>query len=612
MTERGDLTNTKPLFPPSLSTNSSGATSSVIRPRNRRPDNSNPPEPPCRTASSGRSSEGLLHPQTAVSDCTRRSPSLFERPRTISSSENGAPGGDIAQFLGDSWTQSWTSVQSFASTLMSRGSSRPSGVDSPKLQARSRPRSRPDAWGPLPPASSPGINDGAAGSLAEREAALKAAKTASVLESHDRVNGGLDITGRHKRRTSDEITSDNPETEEHLVYVHHVQPSDTFAGIILRYKCREDVFRKSNGLWSRDSIQTRRWLIIPVDSCEIRGRPCNPASWHGSRETDLLAPTPSAAGESTVGSGTPVDYFNQSTDTHISDAKAKQPDEMPWTHVRWVQVESFSKPVEIARVARQTLGYFPPRRKKGTAIESETSTPRQSSEFSSIPPSSIERSLSHTRRLSSLSGRPQISGSPMSSRSRVNSETTDNRPAWMRRPGGVGSMSRSIRAPGPDKDYFNSWATRHIPGLTVDGLPSMSIMGSETARFGFGQGDESGIVESHFEEGRNATPSSRQGTGLDKAAAAVESWLRGALAKRPSTPMLRGRVRPTGMPGDQDITDLIELTDTASEDGRAARDSSFSTMLNSTSLGTTGRNDSSTTLRGRARIGADDKGKKKD
>ena len=160
-------------------------------------------------------------------------------------------------------------------------------------------------------------------------------------------------------------------------------------------------------------------------------------------------------------------------------------------------------------------------------------------------------------------------------------------------------MGRSVRAPGPDKDYLNAWTNKHIPVLNIDGLPSMSVMGSETANFGFSN-EAPNIVESPFEEGRDIASTSRQGTGLDKAALAVETWLRGALARRPGTPILGGRARSKGRyPGDAD-GDLIELADTGSEDGRLAPESAVTIgAMNSTSVSSS-RSGGGASVRGRA------------
>ena len=121
--------------------------------------------------------------------------------------------------------------------------------------------------------------------------------------------------------------------------------------------------------------------------------------------------------------------------------------------------------------------------------------------------------------------------------------------------------------------------------LNIESLPSMSVMGSETARFGFAPGS-SGIVESPFEDGRDTASSSRQGSGLDRAAATVESWLRGALAKRPSTPLMGSLARSKGWSaGLDDGGDLIELADTGSDDGSLLTHNTTSASLAPVSLG---------------------------
>jgi hypothetical protein len=441
--------------------------------------------------------------------------------------------------------------------------------------------------------------------LAEREAKLRAVKTASVLQSHEGVNGGLDVSGRFKKRSSDEDLRSTSamqaeETDEHLVYIHHVQPSDTYAGVVLKYRCREDAFRKANGLWSRDNtyIQVRKWLALPVDACEIRGRLCEAPSYYNNHHVDLLAPTPDAtAHDDPFATGKSQDHPppNQTAD-----------EERPWTHVRWVTIENFNTPVEIARVPRKALGYFPPRRKKSLHTISSLSTPRVSLDVPSLTLGSepIEQAQSPgsaaSRRMSILSG--------AASRS-VGDLDNPHRPAWMRRPGGVGSLHSKVR--GPEKDYFNSWTKKHLPGLNIERLPSMSVMGSESAKIGFNEPTgldtpgAAGIVESPFEDGRDIESVSRgegaSGTGLDKAAAAVETWLRGAFAKiPPGTPVLGPRGRSysgqqhQGSRARQAEGDLIELTDTNSDDGRpsgALGDLLDSSLLSSGAFGSSGRSD---------------------
>ncbi|KAI8951047.1 hypothetical protein F4801DRAFT_589916 [Xylaria longipes] len=526
-----------------------------------------------------------------------------------------------------SWAPNWSSVQDFATSLLDGGySSEPSRPNS-RSGAKSQPKSfwkglggmntlksrASETWGPAPLSKSrPAPGDIAAGSLAEREAELMARKKASVLESHDGVNGGLDITGKYKRRNSDENlrSVSQPVIEEFLVYLHHVQPTDTYAGIILRYRCMEHAFRKINGLWSRDNIQVRKYLLIPVDACEIKGRPCDPPSIH-SRKVDHLAMTPHDSGVSNLGRSNPDsqrlhdDYFG-SSNGKAADHLASDADERPWIHVRWVKLDSLPEPVEIVRVKRTAVGYFPPRRKKSNHTISTLSTPRQSLELSKAvsnnsgvfeSPGGIS-----SRRQSNMSARPTASslslGSPRSNRSRGNSlGQMEGVPAWMRKPGGVGSMGRGVKTPGPATDSFSTWVNKRVPGFNVDSLPSMSVMGSETAHFGFSKTTEetSGIVESPFEDGCDAVAPARNNMGLEQAAASIETWLRGAWAKRPGTPILGSLRKPT------DDLDLIELADTTSDDGRTIN-TSFGSILDQNSHGSTSRSngDGATSLRGRS------------
>lgn len=605
---------------------------STIRPRNRRTQASDSNSLLATPSGSPSRSTSPL-PSARIGSVTGRNHSGIGRTGSPGFSLGGG-GPNVS-----SWTApAWSSITGFTNTVFgaisgsdagsnrdtSRASSSKAGSRDPSNSTR---KAISGTWGPAPPDSDkshrPRLDDVAAGSLAKREAALKAARTASVLESHDGVNGGLDVSGRFKKRTSDEdlrgrsTVDQDQEAVEHLVYIHRVQKSDTYAGIVLKYKCREDAFRKANGLWSRDNhyIQVRKWLALPVDACEIRGRPCEPPSYFNSRDADLIAFTPKAEPdnpyETTANGKAPQQTPRSTVD-----------EDRPWTHVKWVEVDSFPSPVEIARVPRKALGYFPPRRKKSLrTLSSSLSTPRGSMDVPSIqlgsePPdihnihSSPANTSSRPRGLSMLSASRSVGG-----------ESTENahRPAWMHRPGGVGSLSRNVRAPGPERDYFNTWTKKHLPALAIDDQPSMSVMGSESARFGFRENEEAGIVESPFEEGRDLESVARgkdSGTGLDKAAAAVETWLRGAFAKiPPGTPVLGPRGRGQGGGGGVDMGDLIELTDTNSDDGRVGG-SGLGDLLDSGLMGpgifgSSGRSEGpSEGLRGRS--AGIDKGKKVD
>ncbi|KAL1842887.1 hypothetical protein VTJ49DRAFT_3904 [Mycothermus thermophilus] len=577
-----------------------------IRPRNRRLVSSSQEDAassssvstPSRSPARGKSPI----PQARIGSVTGRNDSRTE----VVQSHSSPRGKGSLGLLDGSLASGWSAVQELASSLFATGGSG-SGVGSgirdgpgtrrPGRHPGSRNGKTGDTWGPSPPNEGrPRPDDIAAGSRAEREAALRALRTASILENHEGL-GGLDGGRTLKKRSSDEGMRDTAqsqeEPEEYLAYIHHVQPADTYAGIVLKYRCREDAFRRANGLWSRDNIQVRKWLAIPVDACEVKGRPCDPPpgtgpSWSKTPEakTDPFGRTIQETNSAING--------HRGVDQDQSDG-GRTDDDKPWSHVRWVSLDSHPTPVEIARVPRKALGYFPPRRKKSVHTTSTLSTPRASTDVPNPPASdsAVDNSprSSSSRRPSVLSARGR---GPSFSTNRTRPSSTiipasddDPRPAWMRRPGGVGSLGRHVRAPGPEHDSLNAWARKHLPGLNLDSLPSMSIMGSETARFGFTPllGDEdvdpqtaAAIAESPFAaDGHDITAATRQSNGLDKAAAAIETWLRGAIERAKQqgplimTPILRPQTGQ-GMAGLRIIPglegDLIELEDTPSEDGR--------------------------------------------
>ncbi|KAI2635200.1 carbohydrate-binding module family 50 protein [Xylaria nigripes] len=593
------------------------ADSTVVRPRNRRapsshnkPFNVKPNASGLLVGSSPSSSRGVSPmPFERLTDTKIRSGGL-------SSPLNGAFSRGL---LEGSWAPNWSSVQDLATSLLDGGyssePSRPNSNSGRKSQLKpfwkglggldTLTRKASATWGPAPVSNSRlAPADIAAGSLAEREAQLMARKKASVLESHDGVNGGLDITGKYKRRNSD----------DNLRSVSQPVPTDTYAGIILRYRCMEHTFRKINGLWSRDTIQIRKHLLIPVDACELKGRPCDPPSLHSEeavhQATTLNDPGTGNSRQSRTNSQQQLhdDYFG-SLNGKAAERSTQDNDDSPWAHVRWVQLDSLQEPVEIVRVKRTSVGYFPPRRKKSIHTVSTVSTPRQSLELSraiSNTSGAMESpSKISSRRQSAISTRPSVPSvsSPGSVRSRGDSlGQMDGVPAWMRKPGGVGSMGKSVKAPGPATDSFNNWVNKRLPGFNIDTLPSMSVMGSETAHFGFSKRAEEdpGIVESAFEEQCGAVASSQNGLGLEHAAASLETWLRGAWAKRPGTPKL-GSLRKA-----VDDMDLIELTETTSDDGRSATNTfdspSDGSFLDKKSHGSSSRSDGqgAVSMRGRS------------
>lgn len=512
------------------------------------------------------------------------------------------------------WTTSWTTLQGLASSVLGvEVDDRGDTTDGGGLLGKGKKK---ESWGPsgLPQKQQDAIG---VGSAAEREAAVRARRMRGVLEGREEdLNVRKDTNGNYKRRTStDETRPDGgqDDIEDALVYIHQVQPQDTLAGVILRYNCQPAIFRKANRFWPNDTIQTRKFVVIPVDASTVKGRPCEPPT-PGYQGVDLLAPTPSVEEPFANGGSWPGTVSPENK----TSAERSESEEHPWTHVRWVLIDSSpsAKPVEIGRMPRKTLGYFPPRRRKSQNTISTVSTPRGSFDLARITQSSPDAPASvsgtSSRRTSNLGPRPSQSTSesyfpPTISSTRPRRQSVGeaaDRLGWMRGPGGVGTFGKNVRKPGPGQDGLNAWAKKHIPGLAIDSLPSTSLVGGEAAHFGFND-ELSSIIEGPARStgSGTATPSGMgQGLGIENAAAAIEGWVRRLAIKGPGTPKLGGRV---------ENADLIELLDgTGSDDGRGFELSPGSLRAPIAGLAGSGREDLEGVIRGRASAGA--KGRKSD
>ncbi|KAI9651190.1 hypothetical protein NHQ30_001227 [Ciborinia camelliae] len=615
---------------------SSAATSSTIRPRNRRLISTEQEliSTTSRRSSPGGSSRGLSpipsrHPSRRIDDNDDQSTGSALAESAVGRGDQKIGQGNAGAW-GSGWSNSWSTLQGLASSVLGdlgelvtdegEGSARKTAsLDRPKARRKDSSVKKlfelpHGAWGP---AEQKKMNEAdiGSGSQSGRDAALRTQKMTRVLENHSDLNGSIDTNGNYKRRTSmDENATGIQEDEvDALVYVHHVQKEDTLAGVILRYNCQPMVFRKANRFWPNDSIQTRQVVLLPVDACAVKGRPCDP-SQDLNQGIDLLAPTPSLEDAPEVW-------------PPRSETPMERPEENPWEHVRWVLLDSSpnAKPVEVARMPRRTLGYFPPRRRKSQNTNSITSTPRGSFDLSRMSQttsgSSGEpvRSPGSTtpRRTSNLGPRPSqpTSGSyfpPAGAVHRPRRESVGeaaDRLGWLRGPGGVGTLGKGVATPGPGQDPLNTWARKHIPGIAIDSLPSSSILESEAVTFGF-RDELASIAEGSYSPARNGsiTPSNLGGSGigLENAAAAIEGWVRRLAVKAPGTPLNGGG---TSMDGSGD---LIELLDGAgSDDGRGFEFSPGRLRNSSLSrTSTSGREDLEGALRGRAVAGI--KGGKKD
>ena len=474
---------------------------------------------PPASSSSSRAESPANHSwrRRADKDAQRtRSSSRFLGPSNVIGSRS-----DPSTFATSLWESSWSSLQGFASNLIGGDGSRTSSPGRPPQYRRrpaeathSRNTSVPPAqWGP-----SGGERQAGLGSREDRKMLVQARKRETLLAANGQIMP--DASRRYKRRDSDETNYATAPLGEQddgdaLVYLHKVKPEDTLAGVMIKYNCQPNVFRKANRLWPNDSIQIRKTVVLPVDACGVKGRRIletgKPTEYIEEARTEEIMPTPTGfqspwghQHESSKERGTPLSSIPTSPSISIS---LSNPEEPPWKHDSWVMIDGFPDAVEIARLSHKTLGYFPRSRRKSLTF-SDLGT----------PPASLEQ----PRRSYQSSPRGNIS----KSRSPSGSYLTHQ----LQGPGGVGTMGREVRSPGPGQDGLNRLFAAHLPNLS----PRKSF------------------------DSVNSTSSHGNG-GIENVGGAIEGWMRKLATKAV------GSVQPSNPGGESRAGDLIELSEDAFE-----------------------------------------------
>jgi hypothetical protein len=309
-------------------------------------------------------------------------------------------------------------------------------------------------WGPEAPQKQIGV-----GTKEERRALVQAKKREVLLSADGQVYP--DAIGRFKRKGSDDRVSTSVPPEQRdpdaLVYIHHVKPEDTMAGVTIKYCCQPGVFRRVNRFWPNDSIQTKKTVLLPVESCGVKGKPVPPSEDLTLLQDDLEDTTP------TTSQPPPSDF--ESTRKQMDELSLTSSavngfqDDPLWKHESWVRIEGFSHPVEIGRISTQALGFFPSARRKSNTF-TDRDTPSVSLDLPRIPPS---RTSPATRK--SRSG----SGSYFSQH--------------LQGPGGVGTLDKDVTSPGPAQDKLNKIFAPHLPNVaprsSFDSVTSTSSAGIE-------------------------------------------------------------------------------------------------------------------------------------
>jgi LysM repeat protein len=552
-------------------TSSTPAAASSLRPRNRR-------------LISGLSEAGDELSSTSPFDSRSASPIPNERLSRPGSSRGGVgspakrnPGtGSAATGSSDTlaglWGNSWSALQGIASDLLGNDAStaskprtrRPlSRIRAGRVTSTSAP---PVAWGPT---SAPGVQSVGVGSREEGTSALRAQKRKDMLLQTE--SSYADTLGRFKRRTSedDRATMSAPpgenEDRDALVYLHHVQKSDTLAGITIRYNCSANALRKANRMWPNDTVQSRQAIVLPVDACSIKGRPISGPdamgllgddvdSFSAGEAEEVLTPrAPTINGDAFAKNRSESMSTSTSNRRSSSAAVSSTDTEPPWHHDSWVVFPGASKPTEIVRLSRRNLGYFPPARRKSNCY-SDLDTPSTSLDLTRTPAADlVNPALSPNR-----ADPPQR---PRRSR-KLSNATNGYFPSYLAGPGGVGSMGKNVLSPGPAQDGLNKMFAKHLPDVAPP-KNQQSLYAPEMPLYtGDGTPIASGTATPNYAPNLNA------GMGIEGVGGAIEHWMRRVATKakdatQPTDRSARAARASVGAPGRGagGVGDLIEMTD---------------------------------------------------
>ena len=413
------------------------------------------------------------------------------------------------------WESSWTSLQGIASNLL--GSDvpvSPSTLGSTNRKRRpleaikgSKPKTLSGQWGPQ--ATEERLIG--AGTKEDRLAKVQAKKRERLLAANGHIHP--DSSGRFKRRDSDERASASAPPSHHedweaLVFLHKVKPEDTLAGVLIKYNCNAHIFRKANRLWPNDRIQIRKVVYLPIEACRIQGRKLadEEMQMNGFSSTihDDLMKTPTAV----HAPWNPSPNSPEASETVLSSVatspsvSVSPPDEDSWTHDSWMSLPNFPKPVEVARLSRRSLGFFPPSRRKSVS-------------FSDLDTPSGSLDLSRNDARNGLRGRDK---------DRSGSSSGLYFADRLQGPGGVGTLGREVRSPGPAQDGLNKLFAAHLPNVAP---------------------------RDSFESAR-----SNSSHGIENVGGAIEGWMRKIANKAKES------VQPPSYSSKPAVGDLIELSDT--------------------------------------------------
>jgi hypothetical protein len=481
----------------------------------------------------------------------------------------------------------WSSIQGVASSLLGGGENstsmaRKGSIKTPvwmKQDARFKTTTAISEWGP----------DGEtkishSGSIEDRQAIVQAKKREALLLSC--TQEGKDKLGHIKRKASYDAAADMTSpgldtSSDALVYKHKVQPQDTMAGVTIKFSCQPEAFRKVNRFWPNDNIQTRKHVLLPVDACSVRGRKLDDATSLELLTTQLN----NVELDSSKRSISPRAQQFSSIDLSpmVATPKLISSNEEDYIHDSYVILPAFPEPVEILRIPRKSLGYFPRARRKSAhrAPDSMASTPKTSFDMLRHPPTHAAQQAAaalNTNLQQSLSSNPssarssRLSTSTRARSSSTTSTTTSNsNNGWiLRGPGGVGTL-RGLRSevsrPGPAEDQLNQKFAHYFPSLVLQSDQEDAATGSNNRP---PRSRTNTVSRSPYRSGPRASTDSIRSTRSNSSTfgagvSGVESFVRklATAGKRPDLPRSSSGnlLNPMGLPigGETGLGDLIEL-----------------------------------------------------
>ncbi|THY10496.1 hypothetical protein D6D02_06378 [Aureobasidium pullulans] len=448
----------------------------------------------------------------------------------------------LSAFFGDSWS----AIQGMASDLLTPAPGNSKAGASPRRRKPSinststrNTSAPPKQWGVPTTTSSPAIG---VGSREERESLVRAEKRRQLMNATPEHN----TIGHYKRRSSEDGPSasappENGHDRDALVYVHHVKPDDTLAGITIKYNIHPSALRRANRMWPNDRIQARKTILLPVDQCAVKGTRLN-----GSEDLYQLTQENNPFPTSIEEVKTPVPTGrkrNESVSTNgdrpsSSSCRSSYDPEATWEHDAWVLLPNSKQPTEIARSSRRNLAFFPPARRKSQSY-SDIDTPSASLD--------LNRSVIHENPLDSP--KQEVPQRPRGTR-RLSNAGNAYFPSYLAGPGGVGTMGKNVKSPGPAQDGLNKMFASHLPNVAPPPnqsnlyLPDIPTYSDDPSPFTPG-----------------LTHAQSPSINIENVGAAVEGWMRKMAAKASTSREPQSGRGVASRGGPSGIDDLIEMAE---------------------------------------------------